>query len=255
MTEPNAVRPVPQQRIREKVDECMSRKDYAGVERVLLYWLEEAQSGGDLRGKLMILNELVGHYRKTHESEKIRQRADEALRLVNLLGYEDAISGATTYVNIATAYNSLGEDEPAVPLFEHARQIYESHPGTDAPLLGGLYNNMGLTYTALKRYNDALAVYRLALTVMGQVPGGETDQAITCLNMADTLSAMRGLEAEQDIYPLLDQAESYLNAPGLPRDSYYAYVCEHCAPTFEYFGYFAAAETLRQRAEEIYERS
>ena len=34
------IRPVPQQRIMEKVDAYMSRRDYAGVERHLLYWLE-----------------------------------------------------------------------------------------------------------------------------------------------------------------------------------------------------------------------
>ena len=44
------IRPVPQQRIMDKVDECMNRKDYAGVERVLKYWLQEAQVGRDLRG-------------------------------------------------------------------------------------------------------------------------------------------------------------------------------------------------------------
>ena len=35
--------PIPQQRIIEKMDEYMSRRDYAGAERHLLYWLEEVQ--------------------------------------------------------------------------------------------------------------------------------------------------------------------------------------------------------------------
>ena len=45
------VKPVPQQRIMEKVDEYMSRRDYAGVERHLLYWLEEAKLGRDGKGE------------------------------------------------------------------------------------------------------------------------------------------------------------------------------------------------------------
>ena len=57
------IRPVPQQRIIEKMDEYMSRRDYAGAERHLLYWLEEAAQGQDLRGQLLIRNELIGHYR------------------------------------------------------------------------------------------------------------------------------------------------------------------------------------------------
>ena len=64
------VMPVPQQRIREKVDEYMSRRDYAGVERHLLYWLEEAKLGHDDKGELMIRIELIGHYRKTGEKKQ-----------------------------------------------------------------------------------------------------------------------------------------------------------------------------------------
>ena len=37
------IKPIPQQRIVEKLDEYMSRRDYAGAERHLLYWLEEAR--------------------------------------------------------------------------------------------------------------------------------------------------------------------------------------------------------------------
>jgi len=59
------VHPVPQQRIAEKLNEYMSRKDYPAVERHLLYWLEEARQGNDPRGALMIRNEMIGHYRKT----------------------------------------------------------------------------------------------------------------------------------------------------------------------------------------------
>ena len=45
------LRPIPQQRVIEKMDWYMSRRDYAGAERHLLYWLEEARQGNDLRGR------------------------------------------------------------------------------------------------------------------------------------------------------------------------------------------------------------
>ena len=72
------IKPVPQQRIMEKVDEYMSRRDYAGVERHLLYWLEEARLGRDEKGELMIRNELTGHYRKTGDREKSLFNAGQA---------------------------------------------------------------------------------------------------------------------------------------------------------------------------------
>ena len=36
------------------------------------------------------------------------------------------------------------------------------------------------------------------------------------------------------------------------RDGYYAFVCEKCAPTFDYYGWFAEAEKLNGEAARIY---
>ena len=108
----NSIRPVPQRRISEKVNECMARKDYAGVERVLLYWLEEAKAGRDLRGQLMIRNEMVGHYRKTGEREKAHESAEDAIRLIREMDFQvDAVYINKIYPSEALAgYFSAFED-------------------------------------------------------------------------------------------------------------------------------------------------
>ena len=36
------------------------------------------------------------------------------------------------------------------------------------------------------------------------------------------------------------------------RIGYYAFVCEKCAPVFEYYGYFLTADRFRETAEKIY---
>jgi len=250
------VKPVPQQRIIEKMNDYMSRRDYAGAERHLLYWLEEAQLGRDKGGELMLRNELVGHYRKTGERDKAFASAEEALRLLGELHFEDSVSGGTTYINVATAYNAFGENEKSITLFQKAMAAYEANEKTAPELLGGLYNNMALTYTALGNYDEALALYEKALAVMADVPQGALEQAITYLNMADTFEAKLGAEeAEGTVFDLLDKAYDLLTLPDLRHDGYYAFVCEKCAPTFSYYGYFAAANELNKRAEEIYERA
>ena len=76
------VRAIPQRRVIDKMDEYMSRRDYAGAGRHLLYWLDEAVLGRDLRGELVIRNELIGHYRKTAEEEKALEQIDRALALL-----------------------------------------------------------------------------------------------------------------------------------------------------------------------------
>ena len=247
------IRPVPQRRIIEKMDEYMSRRDYAGAERHLLYWLEEARLGGDLRGELMLRGELVGHYRKTGAREKALANGEAALALLRRMDYEDSISAGTTYVNVATAMGAFGEHERALALFERARAVYESSPHTQPQLLGGLYNNMALTCAALKRWDEALALYDRAMDQMAKLPAGALEQAITCLNMANLLEARDGMEAaESRVYRLADRAVELLDGPELAHDGYYAFVCEKCAPTLEYYGYFDDAQRLREEAERIY---
>ncbi len=251
----SAVRAVPQQRIVEKLDEYMSRRDYAGAERHLLYWMEEAKLGRDRRGQLLLCNELIGHYRKCGERDKAFARIDEALRLLRELDFEDSVSAGTSYVNAGTACSAFGDNERALALFEKARAIYESGAKVQPALLGGLYNNMALACQALGRYDEAFALYDSAMAQMGKLPAGALEQAITCLNMADCVAAQQGLEAgEERIFALVDRAYGLLHDEAVPHNGYYAFVCEKCAPSFAYYGWFLAAEELKEEAARIYDR-
>ncbi len=251
-----SVRSVPQMRIIDKMNEYMARRDYEGAERHLLYWLEEAELGRDLRGQLMLRNELTGHYRKTGERDKSLENAERAIALLDQLDFEGTISSGTTYVNAATAYNAFGEHERSMELFEKARAVYESSERTNKDLLGGLYNNMALTCVSLGRCEEAMTLYELAVKVMADVPDGRLEQAITYLNMADLFSEMKGTEeAEADIYACLDKAYELLKDPNVAEPGYYAFVLEKCAPTFSYYGYFSAVREFEKRAGEIYGKS
>lgn len=250
------VKPVPQQRIMEKVDEYMSRRDYAGVERHLLYWLEEAKLGRDQKGELMIRNELIGHYRKVQDRAHALTQAEAALNLLDEIGFEGSITAGTTCVNAATAYQAFGENDRAFEIFERARNNYEAIPSLKPELLGGLYNNMALTLVSLKRFDEANELYRRAIETMANAEHGALEQAITYLNMANAAEDEKGLlDASETIDACLERAETLLNAPGTPHEGYYAFVCEKCAPTFEYYGWFAVAEELNKRARTWYERT
>ncbi len=247
---------VPQRRIQEKLDEYMAKRDYPGAERHLLYWQEEARQGSDLRGQLLICNELIGFYRKTGEQEKAFSACCEARNMLDALSFRDNLSAGTTYVNIATAYSAFERDEEALALFSKARRIYEALPDTSSELLGGLYNNMGLAYAVLGRYIEAHHLFDLAMEQMRRTPGGELEQAITCLNRADAVNAEQGGEGvSAEIKTLLAQAKELILTAKAPRDGYFAFVCEKCAPGFRYYGEDDTAKELEQLAEELYARS
>lgn len=255
------VKAVPLRRIIEKLDEYQSRKDTNGALRHLKYWLEEARLGHDRRGQLGIYNELIGFYRKNGKKDEAFQSIEEALKLVDELQLSGTVTSGTTCINAATALYTFGEYERSVSLFEKAKEVYESNPDTDRALLGGLYNNMGLTNAALRRFGKAEEFYQKALMIMEDVPGGRIEQAITYLNMADMKDAEKGTEeAESEIAELLSKAErllddtwDHLDGGTLSEKGYYAFVCESCASVFSYYGYFITAKELNRRAWEIYE--
>ena len=99
-------------------------------------------------------------------------------------------------------------------------------------------------------------MFRKALDVMEKQKGGEPEQAITWLNMADALEAELGPEGAAEYTDgYLDRAAELLDTESIPRDGYYAFVCEKCAPVFGHYGYFALEAELKRRAQEIHERT
>ena len=72
---------IPRNRVLEKLDQYLARRDYPGAERHLVYWLEEARQNGDEEGAFLVLNELMGLYRKLNREEEAIACAQEALAL------------------------------------------------------------------------------------------------------------------------------------------------------------------------------
>ena len=248
-----AINRIPITRVREKLDAYVGRRDYESAARHLEYWRMEAQAGRDAEGEFFVLNEMMGVYRKMGDREKALASARDALALIPVVCNGDAISGGTAYVNAGTVLDCFGDPAGALEHFKEARRIYIKTLPEDDERLGGLYNNMALTLADLARYEEAFRYFEMALNIMGRQQHGQLEQAITYLNMANAAEASRGMEeAEEEIGQYLQKAEELILDPSLPRNGYYAFVCEKCAPTFEYYGWFLTAAELSGAAERIY---
>lgn len=250
------VTPIPLGRIIEKLDSYLNENDYDAAERHLKYWLSEADSCHDMRGKLTLLNEQIGLYRKTQKESECLTAISTALSLADSMDMNESVTFGTTLINAATGYKAFGKAEDALPLYRKAKTIYESALDLSDGRLGGLYNNMALTLTELKNFSEAEELYQKAIKVMEKQENGELEVAITYLNIADLIAARDGLEkGEAEIEKQLLEAEKLLYTEHLPKDGYYAFVCEKCAPVFGYYGYFLTEQELNRRAREIYERA
>ena len=252
--ETESPRPVPVDRIQRKLLEYEDASDWTGAERHLKYWLAEAEMNRDRRGQLMLHNELMGFYRKQGRKEEAFFHAKTADALVSDLQMEETVTAGTTWVNAGTVREAFGDPVGGLDCFEKAQENYEKNLPENDGRLGGLYNNMALALTSCGRWTEAKEMFLKALRVMEQQEHGGPEQAITWLNMADALEAELGPEeAAEYTGEYLDRAAELLDAPDLPRNGYYAFVCEKCAPVFGHYGYFAEEAELRKRVEEIRE--
>lgn len=247
---------IPVARVIEKEDEYLSMNDYTGAERHLRYWLAEAEAGNDKRGKLTVLNELIGLFRKLGKEPEGTAAIREALALAEELELGNTVSYGTTLINAATGYRAFGKAEEALPLYRKARALYESAPNTDSGLLAGLYNNMAVTLTELRRFDEAEPLFRQALDLVSAQSSGELEAAVTWLNIADLLTAKLGPEnAEKSVGDCLDRAEELFESESLTRNGTYAFYCDKCASVFSFYGRFRTEQKLKERAKEIYERA
>ena len=250
------VHPIPVSRVLEKLDEHLGRNDYSAAEKHLLYWYGEAEEGRDRHGMLTISNELMGLYRKTGRKNEALDALEKSLRLIDELELNNNITAGTTYTNAATVCKAFSMPERSLELFGKAKEIYESLLDNGDLRLGGLYNNLGLTLVDLERFDEAVTYYNKAIEIMSKKENGELEVAITYLNLANLEEARLGAEKSEEIVDeYIEKAYELLNREYLPRNGYYAFVCEKCAPTFGYYGRFLYEKELSDRAREIYERN
>ena len=246
---------IPIDRIIRKLDEHLNKNDYDGALRHLLYWKEEAGLLGDKRGLLTLNSELMGLYRKISKKTEAMNAAGTALRLLRETEQEDTATAGTVLTNAATVFNAFGEQERSLELFTKAKEVYEKLLSETDARLGALYNNLGLTLVALKRYREAEEYYLKALGITSSSEKTKLDEAITHLNLCNLYEAEEGVEkAFEKITERLEAAQTIIESYD-PEDGYYAFVCEKCANTFGYYGLAEYARMLKARAKDIYERA
>ena len=243
---------IPVLNIIQKLDSLFSKNDLTGAKNLLDYWQKEAVMIGDREGELSIVNELLGVTRKMEDKENAIKTIDRALLLIDELGMENSIDGATILVNVATTCNSIGLLARCAPIYERAYKVYESNLDEEDIRFVSLLNNYATTLVDLKEYDKALSLYLKAISYTQMDVDRFLDCAVTYVNIAHLFEKIEGLESEHITW-CMDNAEKLMESELIERDGKYAFVCDKLAPSFDLFGYFYFAQVLYERAREIYE--
>ena len=151
--------------------------------------LQEAKAEGDEFFALQMLNELIGYYRQTSEKEQLLQVMQDALAVAENLGLpqtkEGKIPYATTVLNVANGYRSIGDLNHSEQYYRVVQDIYKECLDQNDMLVAGLYNNMSLLYQEHRDYEKAMSYQLQALEIV-KANGAGFELAVTYANLANT---------------------------------------------------------------------
>ncbi len=252
----NFENPISINKLISELDHILSKNDYTSARDFLEKWVDIAQKQNDNKSLFSLCNECIGLYRKTGDKENCYKYCEKTLYLLKVLNIENSVTGATAFINCATAYKAFGEAEKSISYFEKAVVLYETFLPENDRRLAGLYNNFALSLVDLREFEKALDLYEKAIKVLDKNPQYNLEQAVSFLNMANAVEAQKGLEIScEEIDILLDKAQKVLDENYSETDGNYAFVCEKCSSTFGYYGRFMYEKELKERARVIYERT
>lgn len=230
-------------------DAFLAREDLAGAKRCLSAALENALAEKNAGAALSLYNELMGFERQYGEKNRAEAAAEAALALLEETDLTFSQPAAMIFLNAATVKKVCGKNEEAAALYEKAEVCFDRFYPAGDKAFAGLYNNMAALYLDTGAFAKAEYYYGRALRLLTRC-GDVCDLAVTYFNLAllcqrrDPLSASIGENAEAGL--------RILERPDAVRDAYYHYTCRKCAGALEALGYFAAAGSLTERADQYY---
>ncbi|TXC76618.1 AAA family ATPase [Bradymonadales bacterium TMQ1] len=190
---------------------AFARGDFEGAERILLQ-AREACQGEARRGALAgTMLRLASARTERGERHKAVDGYAQARDIWRELGDKGGQAAAT--VGLATAYLEVGEPERASALMEEIRE--------DAGLFervspGSFFNTYGEIFREQRRWEEAEAMYREAISFWGDVMAAEVNIAHSNLGMM-MVSQRRFSEA----MVLLNEAEGAWSRAGMVREQIY----------------------------------
>lgn len=173
----------------EQIEKYFEQRQPKKAEAFIWEVISEAQRLSNRGLELQMLNELIGYYRQTSEQEKLREVITNALTvamdpaLSNLPGGE--LSFATTALNAATGYRSIGELENSHLLYQKVLEIYAACLEPMDLLYAGLYNNLSLLEQEMGNYEASISWLKKALAIVTYLEAG-FEIAVTYANLANS---------------------------------------------------------------------
>ena len=139
----------------KQLDELFAQHQIREVEPFLLEKMEAARRLGDTGAMITLLNELIGHYRETGESEKSIAACKQVLELMDQLELKGSVAYATTLLNVANACRAAGLLRESMIYYQEVKEIYGRELESSDFRYASLYNNMSLLFQEMGDFDSA----------------------------------------------------------------------------------------------------
>ena len=199
--------------IQKQLDEYYVHHDLDGAYAFMIKHIEQAISYHQDDVLLFLLNELIGYYRAVSLFDEGETIIHKVLAILEMLGIQDSLDGATTYLNIATFYRAKGDYPLALEYYNKTEKIYQYYLNPLDERYCGFYNNISLLYQEMGDYSRALQLSYQALNIVLKLPHCQSEQAITYTNLAHIYLALNDLNHAKECLThalnLFDQEDSH----------------------------------------------
>ncbi len=236
--------------ILERVDTLYEEHRGAEAEELLLGALSIAAEDQDGPAMLQLLNELLGYYRETGQTEKGYQTAEDALNIADRILPRESIPYATTLLNVATVYRTGGRLEDSLACYREVEQIYHKILQPDNLLTASLYNNEALLYQEMGEFAQAKKCLEKALDIVTE-KGEVYEEAVSRANLAGTCIQLGQLE---EAYREATRSVAMFEEQGVEDQ----HLCAALSALGSYYyisGQFAGAADTFRHAMEIMEKT
>lgn len=170
--------------IRKIVDSYYQKQETELGYQFLLEQVSLAMEKQDDLLVLGLLNEILGYCRVTGKFELGRNISSKMASLVNQLGLNKDVIGATTFLNIATFYSVSKDLSLAKQYYQEVLSIYTMTLDNKDERMASLYNNISIFYQQNKHYTKAYEYLQKALSIITTLPGCEIEEATSYTNLA-----------------------------------------------------------------------
>lgn len=237
-----------------QIEECFANNQVDKAHKILVDGLNEARITRDFVFELQMLNELIGFYRQISDKENLLSCITEAVKLCeneeirNIRDYRIGI--ATTYLNAATGFRSIGELNTAKEYYDKVLFIYNDELDSNDMLFAGLYNNISLLFEETKEYDAAADYLNKALNI-ALYNNEQFEIAVTYANLSNVYIKLNKLElAKEYAYEAISRFENR-NV----YDPHYCAAISALGMCHYYEGDKKKAYSLFQKGMDIIERS